>query len=160
MPEGTDRADILDQPLRRRLLDLIHDKPGVHASELCRQAGEPWGTVQYHLSLLRKTSLVTALEAGRERRLFPVGMDPMHARLLAILNHGRRGEIATYIRDHPGSRQVDICEAVDVTRKTFRLAVRPLVEENLVRERRGLQSTRYYPEPTLDPLLSNPPWDL
>jgi predicted transcriptional regulator len=148
---------LLQQPLRRRLLDLIQERPGVHASELCRQAGEPWGTVQYHLSLLRKTNLVSALDAGRERRLFPIGMDPAHARLLAILNHGRRGEIAAYIQHHPGSRQVDICDAVDVTRKTFRLAVRPLVDEHLVFERRGLQSTRYFPEAALEPLLHSTP---
>jgi predicted transcriptional regulator len=152
-PAGIDVEALLEQPLRRRLLDIIHDRPGVHASELCRQSGEPWGTVQYHLGLLRKTSLVTALEAGRERRLFPMGMDPARARLVSLLSHGRRGEIAHYIREHPGSRQVDICDAVDVTRKTFRLAVRPLVDEHLVAERRGLQSTRYYPEPSLGEAL-------
>lgn len=148
-----DEHDLLDQPMRRRLVDLIASRPGIHASELCREAGEPWGTVQYHLSLLHKGELVRAVEAGRERRFFPAGMDPARARLLALLNQGRRPEVAQYIRAHPGTRQVDVCDALDVSRKTFRHSVHPLVAENLIQEKRGLQNNRYFPLEPLGRLL-------
>jgi predicted transcriptional regulator len=149
--------DLLEQPLRRRLLTLIQDRPGIHASELCREAGEPWGTVQYHLSLLHRSEMVTAVEAGRERHFFPSQVDPEHARLLAILHQGRRHEIAAFIRAHPGSRQVDICEAIEVSRKTFRSSIEPLVAEGLVHERRGLQNNRYFPQDGLVELLGPEP---
>lgn len=144
---------LLDQPMRRRLVDLITSRPGIHASELCREAGEPWGTVQYHLSLLNKGQLVRAVEAGRERRFFPSGMDPGHARLLALMNQGRRPEVAQFIREHPGTRQVDVCDALDVSRKTFRNSVQPLVAENLIQEKRGLQNNRYFPLQGLGELI-------
>src|SRR5438105_7738325 len=95
-------SHLLDQPLRRRLVGIIGERPGIHASELARESGEPWGTVQYHLSLLHKGQAVTSVEAGRERRFFPNGVAPARARLLAILGQGRRPEIASFIRDHPG----------------------------------------------------------
>lgn len=145
--------DLLEQPLRRRLLDIIESRPGIHASELCRSSGEPWGTVQYHLSLLHRGEMVTAIEAGRERHFFPSQVDPQHARMLALLHQGRRSEIASFIRDHPGARQVDICQAVDVSRKTFRSSIEPLVAEGLVQERRGLQNNRYYAQEPLSRLL-------
>jgi predicted transcriptional regulator len=148
---------LLDQPLRRRLLGIIEEKPGIHASELARESGEPWGTVQYHLSLLHKGQAVTSVEAGRERRFFPHEVDPARARLLALLGQGRRPEIATFIRDHPGARQIDICDALDVSRKTFRNSIEPLVEEGLVQERKGLQSNRYFPQPPLAELMPQPP---
>jgi predicted transcriptional regulator len=148
-----EEARIGEQPLRRRLLSIIHERPGIHASELCRTAGEPWGTVQYHLSLLGKTDMVTAIEAGRERRFFPQEVDPGRARLLAVLHQGRRQEVATFIRDHPGTRQVDVCDAVNVSRKTFRASIEPLLEQGLVHERRGLQSNRYFPQEGLAELL-------
>lgn len=148
-----EEAHLLEQPLRRRLLDLIADQPGIHASELCRTAGEPWGTVQYHLSLLHKGEMVTSVEAGRERRFFPSEMDPRRAQLLALLHQGRRSQIASFIRDHPGSRQVDICDALDVSRKTFRSSVEPMVEEGLVHERRSLQDNRYFPQDGLVEIL-------
>jgi predicted transcriptional regulator len=148
--------ELLEQPLRRRLLELIERQPGIHASELCRTAGEPWGTVQYHLSLLHRGDMVTTVEAGRERHFFPSQMDPTRARLVAIMQQGRRQEIALYIRDHPGARQVDICEAVDVSRKTFRSSIEPLVSEGLVHERRGLQNNRYFPQEGLAELLPGP----
>lgn len=148
--------NLLEQPLRRRLLDIIESRPGIHASELCRSAGEPWGTVQYHLSLLHRSEMVTAIEAGRERHFFPAEVDPARARLLALLHQGRRQEIARFIRDHPGARQVDICQAVDVSRKTFRSSIEPLVVAGLVHERRGLQNNRYFPQGELPQLLEAP----
>lgn len=152
MPE---RERLLEQPVRRRLLDLIASRPGIHGSELSREAGEAWGTVQYHLSLLHKNDLVHAMETGRERRYFLPGLEPARARLLALMNQGRRPEVAQFIRDHPGSRQIDVCEALDVSRKTFRGAVQPLVAEHLIHERRGLQNTRYFPLDGLSQLLDD-----
>lgn len=152
MPE---RAALLDQPVRRRLLDLIASRPGIHGSELSREAGQPWGTVHYHLSLLAKGELVHMLETGRERRYFLPGLEPDRARLLALMSQGRRPEVAHYIRSHPGTRQIDVCDALDVSRKTFRSAIQPLVAENLVQQRRGLQDTRYFPSDGLAQLLDD-----
>lgn len=150
-----DNGHLLEQPMRRRLVDLITNRPGIHASELCREAGEPWGTVQYHLSLLHKGELVRAVEAGRERRFFPSGIEPGRARLLALMNQGRRPEVAQFIREHPGVRQVDVCDALDVSRKTFRNSVQPLVAENLIQEKRGLQNNRYFPLAGLGELIDS-----
>jgi predicted transcriptional regulator len=151
------RSSLSEQPMRRRLLDLIATRPGIHASELCREAGEPWGTVQYHLSLLHKGDLVRAVDSGRERRFFPPSTDPAKARLLALMNQGRRPEIAAYIRAHPGVRQVDVCQALGISRKTFRNSVLPLIAEGLMTERRSLQNNRYFPQSTLEPLLEEFP---
>ncbi len=139
------RSGLADQPMRARLLELIHAQPGIHASKLARESGGPWGTVQYHLSLLGRGELVQSVDTGRERCFFPADTEPRRARLLALLNQGRRPEIARFIQEKPGSRQVDICEALDVSRKTFRSSVVPLVGAGLINERRGLQSNRYFP---------------
>jgi predicted transcriptional regulator len=153
MLDALDPSRLADQPVRRRLLALIETSPGIHASQLCREAGEPWGTVQYHLALLHKGELVRAVAAGRERRFFPPGMEDGRMHLLALLNQGRRHEVASFIRDHPGTRQVDVCDALDLARKTFRRAISPLVGEGLVHEKRGLHSNRYFPQGGLDQLL-------
>lgn len=148
-----DGTSLVEQPLRRRLLGLIADRPGIHASELARESGAPWGTVQYHLSLLHKGALVNSVEAGRERRFFSLTVDPVRARLLSILDQGRRKDIALYIREHPGVRQVEVCKSMDVSRKTFRSSIGPLVDEGLIQEHRGLQANRYFPGDTLDRAL-------
>lgn len=155
-----DRDPLLEQPVRRRLWDLIRGRPGIHASQLCRESGEAWGTVQYHLGLLRKGDIVTSLEAGRERRFFPTGIDEQRARLLSLLDQGRRPEVARHILAHPGDRQVDVCERVKVSRKTFRSSVQPLLDQGLITERKGLQSNRYYPEAELAELLAAPDVDV
>ncbi|MGB1586687.1 MAG: winged helix-turn-helix transcriptional regulator [Thermoplasmatota archaeon] len=146
--------ELLEQPVRRRLWDIIRNRPGIHASQLCRESGEAWGTVQYHLGLLRKVEMVTSVESGRERRFFPPGMDPERARLMSLLEQGRREEIARFILDNPGQRQVDVCTSVSVSRKTFRASVQPLVEAGLIEERKGVQTNRYYPVDELEGALS------
>lgn len=136
--------------VRNRLLALIRDKPGSHASELARSTGDPWSTVQYHLDLLSKGDMVTTIDAGRTKRFFPAGTDERKARLMAIMNEGRRQEIVELIRSEPGLRQVDLCKEIEVSRKTFRNAIGPLVDEGLVHERRTLQDNRYFPTDDLD----------
>lgn len=136
--------DLLEQPVRKRLFGIIRKEPGIHASEICRETGEAWGTVQYHLSLLQKSELVTSVDAGRERRFFPGGIEPEKARLLGLMQSGRRQDIVSWIRDNPGTRQVDVCNALAVSRKTFRSAVAPLMAAGLVQEQRGLQANRYF----------------
>jgi predicted transcriptional regulator len=143
-----------DQPVRRRLLGLIRKQPGIHASELARGMEESWGTVQYHLNLLRKADLVQSVEAGRERRFFPEGVAESKMRLMTVLTQGRRGEIAQFIHSNPGARQVDICNALEVSRKTFRSSIQPMVEEGLVHEQKGLHNNRYFSEDSLDSALA------
>ncbi len=140
-------------PLRERLMRMIEDRPGQHAMELCRNSGESWSTVQYHLSLLQKGEMVTSVEAGRTRRFFPPEMDERRVRLMAMLQDGRRLEVAQSILSEPGRRQVDICDEVGISRKTFRNAVGPLVEEGLLAERRGLRDNRYFPGEPLSELV-------
>lgn len=150
-----DPTRLSGQPVRRRLIGLISDRPGIHASQLCREMDESWGTVQYHLGLLRKADMVYSTTEGRERQFFPPGLDPEHARLVATLRRGRRSEIARFIHANPGTRQVDICREVAVSRKTFRASIDPLVGAGLVRERRGLQTNQYFPGDSLDLLLDD-----
>lgn len=152
-----DVSQLREQPTRKRLLGLIQRRPGIHASELTREVDESWGTVQYHLSLLRKADLVDSVETGRERRFFPSGVDPQKARLFSLMTQGRRAEVAQFIRDHPGARQVDVCDALDVSRKTFRNSIRPLVDEGFVEEQRGLQTNRYFAAPAVDSFVEDDP---
>ncbi len=149
--------DLLAQPVRKRLFGIIKREPGIHASEICRESGEAWGTVQYHLSLLQQNDMVQSVEAGRERRFFPPDIQPEVARLLGLLHCDRRQGIVSWLREHPGARQVDVCNALSVSRKAFRSAVGPLVAEGLVQEQKGIQTNRYYVDEGVHGVVSPSP---
>lgn len=148
---------LLEQPVRNRLMRLIRRNPGIHASEMCRETGEAWGTVQYHLSLLQRNEMVMSMEAGRTKRFYPPDAAGARLEMVSLLDQGRRGEIARFILENPGMRQVDVCKAVSVSRKTFRASVADLVGAGLVAEHKGLQTNRYFPDDSLAPLLEAPP---
>ncbi len=144
---------LLDQPVRKRLMGLIRRSPGIHASEICRETGEAWGTVQYHLSLLQNNEMVMSMEIGRTKRFYSPDAAGSRMEMIGMLSHGRRAEIARFILDNPGLRQVDVCKAVAVSRKTFRSSMAGLVDAGLVAEHKGLQTNRYFPDEALAPLL-------
>lgn len=144
------------QPLRQRVMGLIRREPGIHASQICRETGQPWSTVQYHLRLLQQTEMVTSVDTGRERGFFPDDIDAEKANLVMLLREGRKEAIARLIQAQPGIRQVDICRAAPVSRKAFRRSVDSLIEAGLVAEHRGLQTNRYFPGAELRDLLDRP----
>lgn len=57
--------------MRRRILNLVHEFPGLHLRELQRRAQTSAMLVEYHLNVLERLGLVTSLEEGGYRRFFP-----------------------------------------------------------------------------------------
>jgi DNA-binding transcriptional ArsR family regulator len=58
-------AHVLESPERAQLYSLIGSQPGRHLRELQRTLGWGWGTVHYHLELLRRSGLVTLEPNGK-----------------------------------------------------------------------------------------------
>lgn len=64
-------ADLLGHPARKRIVELVRERPGVHMRELNRLAGGGWGGFRQHLRLLEAGGYVTLVKAGGQRRVFP-----------------------------------------------------------------------------------------
>ena len=52
---------------RRRLLDLLAQRPGATRAELARASGLSWGVVASHLATMEARGEVTSVAAGRKR---------------------------------------------------------------------------------------------
>lgn len=55
---------------RRRILDLIHETPGLSVGDLAKQFDVSRIAVMNHLAVLEKANLVTSEREGRTRRLY------------------------------------------------------------------------------------------
>lgn len=105
---------------RQRILDVVMRNPGATKSEICRELNLGWGTVSHHLVVLRRQELLTSYAVGKEVRVFAAAIGDRHARYLAVLGDGAAAGIVDELRDNPGSRLVDLSQALGVSRKVIR----------------------------------------
>lgn len=63
-------------PVRERLVALVSQHPGLNKSDACRQLAVAWGTLAYHVRMLRAAGLLVAEAHGREVLLFPPASTP------------------------------------------------------------------------------------
>ena len=55
---------------RRRILDIVREKPGCNVSEVCRYFDVSRIAVMKHLAVLEKAGLLISEKQGRTRRLY------------------------------------------------------------------------------------------
>lgn len=75
----------LADPVRRKLLDLLHAHDGRTLSELCEHVDMTRQGVTQHLDLLEAANLVTTMRRGREKLHFlnPVPLQEIYERWIA-----------------------------------------------------------------------------
>ncbi|MEZ4219393.1 MAG: metalloregulator ArsR/SmtB family transcription factor [Polyangiaceae bacterium] len=86
LPDPSDAVfRALADPNRRRMLDLIHEQPGINVGELTAHFPYSRFAVMKHLRQLRAADLVVSRRVGKARRLFlnPVPLKIIHDRWLS-----------------------------------------------------------------------------
>ena len=86
----------LANPNRRRMLDLLRDRP-MTTGALAEAVGENRFVVMQHLALLREARLVTVIAEGRRRINFPPQSDS-HSAYLRAPGCGKVSEVTGHQR--------------------------------------------------------------
>lgn len=64
------QKEILEQPTRNSIYELIKLNPGLHFRSICRVLDKKMGVVQYHLKVLEKAHLIRSIRDGRYKFFF------------------------------------------------------------------------------------------
>jgi predicted transcriptional regulator len=110
--------------MRRRILSLVNQYPGLHLRELQRRAQTSAMLVEYHLNVLERLALVTSQDEGGYRRFFPardvkVPMGKTEKVWLGLLRQPVPLGIALYLVEHPLAVHKDLADIVPVTKSTL-----------------------------------------
>lgn len=143
------QKEVLEQPTRRRILDVVRAQPGIKISNVCRESGASWGTVKYHLNVLQRAGLVLPRPTPRDCLLFPSDFPQDELAIAETLLQASAGRLARAILNAPGAFQQELCEELKMTRRVVRRNLGLLAAGGLVLERREAQYRRYYPDPKL-----------
>lgn len=128
---------------RQAVLDCIVRSPGIHKSELQRQLGLGWGTVSYHLDVLRRDGRVKMMERGRQVALFATDVPDEHMRWLAALRSDVPNGILHHLAQRPQARIEEMVVDLGLPRRIVRRHLRDLAQQGLVSEPQGLLRNRF-----------------
>jgi DNA-binding MarR family transcriptional regulator len=120
-------------PTQRTILEFITTHPGVHLREICRALGLAMGDVQYHVARLERDHRITSARRGLYRFFYPANLFGERQRaVLSILSMDTPRELLLLIIEHPGSSQVSLAAATELSQPTVSWHLKRLVELGIV----------------------------
>lgn len=135
---------------RKRILDVLNERPGLCFRALLRATGLAAGTVRHHLPTLERRGLITTIQHGQRILHFPgdepPGPEQVRVAVLRDLDEAWRA-VYDVAATHPEWPQKRILDALpEQNRSTAQHRLRRLVELGLLEERRvGLWGVAYVP---------------
>lgn len=148
------RRDLLRHPVRRRIVDLLAQSPGLNKSRIARELGLQLNAVRYHLRKLEGAGLVVLRRSPRKHEV--VSFVKTDARLwdeprTRVLFGGRPGaRVARHIARHPGATVREIAPATGLTPSAVHYHIRTLMAYRLVIRYRLGPVYRHYPHQDLE----------
>ena len=144
------KEEVLENPLRDDILQVVQDQPGISASELGRRLDCGWGTLVYHLTVLERMQLVSSAREGRHKRFFAQGrINYSDKGAVGLLANPAARTILDAVRSTPGVIQKDLSERLGLAAGTIAWHVERLEAEGLVVREEDGRSVRYFPSDRL-----------
>ncbi len=142
-----ERDTVLGHPRREQLYARILQEPGISLQDLGRATGLSRTAVVHHLRLLEQQHLIISRRVGRSRHYYENGGRYGHDQkeAYAILRNDRSKAVAEFIRNHPGTMQKSLCEALSIPPSIAHWHVRRLSEGGLVETIRQGRAVAYFP---------------
>lgn len=129
---------------RRRILDAVEQRPGIHFRELQDRVGLAAGTLQHHLHVLQTSGLLVVARERQFTRYYAPGAVRAHDRPLvaALRREGSRSILARLADDGPTSTR-RLAAVLGRSESTISWHLARLAEAGLVERRRSGQEVHY-----------------
>ena len=126
--------NLLEHPVRRRLVETIGENPGIHASELQRRMDAAWGTLTHHLTKLERARLVTSRLARNQKCYFAQGgtIQRHDMDVASILRGEMASKLADFVSHHPMSSQKEAARRLGISPALVSFHVKKLLEAGAV----------------------------
>lgn len=145
-----------DHPLRRRIMDMVTRRPGMHYSLIRDELGRKDGVVSHHLHVLETRGRLSSRVERRRRCYYPTsrGHPETGVHHLSDLQAG----ILYHIQMRQGMTHGELARKLGVSKQVLTHHMRDLCARKLVYRRREGRHTRFYVHPgrLSDELLEDP----
>ncbi len=106
--------------VRAKILKLVHEHPAMTKSELARATGLAWGTVCYHVDVLRANGLMSAVESEKFVYLLLPTHDAEKVAAYRALRDPDAVAIARHVAGMPQCTMKELTTDLPLSRKVVR----------------------------------------
>lgn len=135
--------DILAQPTRRRIFEVVGAHPGASAREIQRLSGLAWGETAYHLDQMIRAGVVRRERGGRRDYYFRLDMTWEDRRVLLSLRSRTQRQILLALVDSPDLSLAELRERTGASLSTVSAHLRRLLSLGIVESRREGPARQY-----------------
>lgn len=127
------RGDVLQHPLRARVLQEIQASPGLHVQEVARRIGRSRRTIKHHVDVLVSAGLIAVSHGPRETSLFARVTWPsaMMQGIALLRSPASRGLLAD-LQHRPGSSSLEAARRLGRSPATVHHHVKRLLAAGLL----------------------------
>lgn len=121
---------------RRRIFDVVRQRPGQSIAEISNAVGVSHSTASYHLDRLIEFNLLASTQDGNKMRFFVNGgtFTEEERRVLTALSNAETRRVLAVILANPGSYRAELTLLLDVSSPTVNWHLARLLAAGLVRE--------------------------
>lgn len=137
--------DVLDHPVRQRLMQAIEAQPGIHLKQVSRVAGLAWGQTQHHMRKLVDAGVVVARPSAGYTCYFPRGQHRYVMASAAVLKADGARRLFQAITSTTGLSMGQLSRMAGLTESTAHYHLRRLESAGLVTTQRIHGARRVMP---------------
>lgn len=155
--EGTlaEKAPLPDNSTRTEIYNFISANPGVQFRAICSGLGLSIGVVQFHLALLQKAGLISAVHKGKYKRFFAVGKFTLkQMETIATLRLNTVKNILKMLLEGKRVPHHELAVKLSISSQGLTWQMNRLRETGIIQENRNGLSVTYSIEHTHVPLVT------
>ena len=130
--------------IRKKLLDIIKNKPGIHFREIQRDADVAMGELEYHLQVLEKLDLISKSTSKGYTRYYPayeLGTDDK--RIMGQLRQEKLREIVLFVLSKEKPTHKDISSHFSLLKSTTSFYMDKLIAAGIVSKKKEGRNVIY-----------------
>lgn len=135
--------ELVAQPTRRRIFEVVREHPGASAREVQRIAGLGWGETAYHLGQLTTAGVLRRERGGRRDYYFLAATTWEDRRLFRALRSPAQRALLLLLSEAPGLSLADLRDRTGFSLSTTSFHLRQLLEHAVVEGFRDGNLRRY-----------------
>jgi predicted transcriptional regulator len=126
------RATSRGEATRLTILGLIRSHPGIHKAELSRRTALSWGTIVYHLGVLKRTGRIVTERHRNLEMAYEARVSPQERHWIGVLGRSEGPDLVDHLRAKPGDGVQSMSRHYNLSRKVIRRHLARLEEAGIV----------------------------
>ena len=123
--------------IRKKLLDIIKNKPGIHFRKIQREANVAMGELEYHLQILEKLKLVSKTTSKGYTRYYPAyELGTNDKRIMGQLRQEKLREIILFLLSTDEPTHKDISKHFSLLKSTTSFYMDKLISAGIVSKKK------------------------